>query len=149
MKAGRFVMGSVSEVIEAFLGPMLSQQYEKVCRWIDWPGRNGEPDTGIDRVACERDLAECTGIQTEFYEPICTLTKGDIGSFFTASGNNLGSNRRIISITDRWGKNAEDTLGRYEATYVKEKYPCRVPLDEWQYDLIRDILSRAADGSAA
>ncbi|MER7805647.1 hypothetical protein ABTX71_35740, partial [Streptomyces parvulus] len=61
-------MGSVHEVIEAFrqapsnsergtkfeqlmvryfeLDPLLSQQYEKVWRWTDWPGRKGKPDTG-------------------------------------------------------------------------------------------------------
>lgn len=71
-------MASVHEVIEAFrqaptnvergtkfeqlmvryleLDPMLSQQYDKVWRWIDWPGRDGKPDTGIDLVARERDM---------------------------------------------------------------------------------------------
>ena len=70
-------MGSIHEVIEAFrqlsptnsergtkfeqlmvryfeLDPMLSQQYEQVWRWIDWPDRKGKPDTGIDLVARER-----------------------------------------------------------------------------------------------
>lgn len=101
-------MGSVHEVIEAFrkapsnsergtkfeqlmvryfeLDPMLSQQYEKVWRWIDWPGRRGKPDTGIDLVARERDTGDYTAIQCKFYEPTHTLAKGDIDSFFTASG---------------------------------------------------------------
>ncbi|MDV6271164.1 hypothetical protein R3Q16_31550 [Rhodococcus globerulus] len=73
-------MGSVHEVIEAFrhapsysergtkfeqlmvryfeLDPMFSQQHEKVWRWIDWPGRKGKTDTGIDLVARERDTGE-------------------------------------------------------------------------------------------
>jgi len=33
------------------LDPMLSQQYDAVWRWIDWPGRKGMPDTGIDLAA--------------------------------------------------------------------------------------------------
>ena len=125
-------MGSVHEVIEAFreapsnsergtkfeqlmvryfeLDPLLSQQYEKVWRWIDWPGRKGKPDTGIDLVARERDTGEYTAIQCKFYEPTHTLAKGDIDSFFTASGKTPFSNRVIISTTDRWGKNAEDAL---------------------------------------
>lgn len=125
-------MGSVHEVIEAFrdapsnsergtkfeqlmvryfeLDPMLSQQYEKVWRWIDWPGRKGKTDTGIDLVARERDTGEYTAIQCKFYEPTSTLSKGDIDSFFTASGKTPFSNRVIISTTDRWGKNAEDAL---------------------------------------
>ncbi|MBP1054546.1 DEAD/DEAH box helicase [Rhodococcus qingshengii] len=125
-------MGSVHEVIEAFreapsnsergskfeqlmvryfeLDPLLSQQYDQVWRWIDWPGRKGKPDTGIDLVARERDTGEFTAIQCKFYEPTHTLAKGDIDSFFTASGKTPFSNRVIISTTDRWGKNAEDAL---------------------------------------
>lgn len=125
-------MGSVHEVIEAFreapsnsergtkfeqlmvryfeLDPLLSQQYDQVWRWIDWPGRKGKPDTGIDLVARERDTGEFTAIQCKFYEPTTTLSRGDIDSFFTASGKAPFSNRVIISTTDRWGKNAEEAL---------------------------------------
>ncbi|MCF8588744.1 DEAD/DEAH box helicase [Gordonia liuliyuniae] len=125
-------MGSIHEVIEAFrkapsnsergtkfeelmvryfeLDPVLSQQYESVWRWMDWPGRQGKPDTGIDLVARERDTGEYSAIQCKFYEPTHTLRKEDIDSFFTASGKQPFSNRIIISTTDRWGKNAEDAL---------------------------------------
>ncbi|WP_062980647.1 DEAD/DEAH box helicase [Nocardia anaemiae] len=125
-------MGSVHEVIEAFrqapsnsergtkfehlmvryfeLDPMLAQQYDAVWRWIDWPGRAGKPDTGIDLVARERDTGEYTAIQCKFYEPSHTLSKVDIDSFFTASGKKPFTNRVIISTTDRWSRNAEDAL---------------------------------------
>lgn len=125
-------MGSVHDVIEAFrhapstsergtkfeqlmvryfeLDPMLSQQYDAVWRWIDWPGRHGKTDTGIDLVARSRDTGQYTAIQCKFYEPAHTLSKGDIDSFFTASGKTGFTNRVIISTTDRWGKNAEDAL---------------------------------------
>lgn len=125
-------MGSIHEVMEAFrqapsnsergskfeelmvryfdLDPMLSQQYDGVWRWMDWPGRKGKPDTGIDLVAQVRDTDEYTAIQCKFYEPTHTLRKEDIDSFFTASGKNPFTNRVIISTTDRWGKNAEDAL---------------------------------------
>nr|WP_046284139.1 DEAD/DEAH box helicase [Mycobacterium sp. UM_NZ2] len=125
-------MGSIHEVIEAFrkapsnsergtkfeqlmvryfeLDPMLSQQYDAVWRWIDWPGRDGKADTGIDLVARERDTGDLTAIQCKFYEPTHTLAKGDIDSFFTASGKTAFTNRVIISTTDRWGKNAEAAL---------------------------------------
>ncbi|WP_342661761.1 hypothetical protein Rruber_05591 (plasmid) [Rhodococcus ruber] len=123
---------SVHEVIEAFrqapsnsergtrferlmvryfqLDPMLSQQYEQVWRWIDWPGRDGKPDIGIDLVARERDTGSYTAIQCKFYEPTTTLAKSDIDSFFTASGKKPFTNRIIISTTDRWGKHAEAAL---------------------------------------
>ncbi|QQG95896.1 DEAD/DEAH box helicase [Mycobacteroides chelonae] len=125
-------MGSIHEVMEAFrqapsnsergtkfeklmvryfeLDPLLSQQYDAVWRWIDWPGRDGKPDTGIDLVARERDSGGVTAIQCKFYEPTHTLRKEDIDSFFTASGKNPFTNRIIISTTDKWGKNAEDAL---------------------------------------
>ena len=125
-------MASVHEVIEAFrqaptnsergtkfeqlmvryfeLDPMLSQQYDKVWRWTDWPGRDGKPDTGIDLVARERDSGEFTAIQCKFYEPDHYLQKGDLDSFFTASGKAPFTNRVIISTTNKWGKHAEDAL---------------------------------------
>lgn len=125
-------MASVHEVIEAFrqaptnvergtkfeqlmvryfeLDPMLSQQYDKVWRWIDWPGRDGKPDTGIDLVARERDTGEYTAIQCKFYEPDHYLQKVDLDSFFTASGKAPFTNRVIISTTNKWGKHAEDAL---------------------------------------
>ena len=125
-------MASVHEVIEAFrkaptnvergtkfeqlmvryfeLDPMLSQQYDKVWRWIDWPGRDGKPDTGIDLVAQERDSGKFTAIQCKFYEPDHYLQKGDLDSFFTASGKAPFTNRVIISTTNKWGKHAEDAL---------------------------------------
>jgi predicted helicase len=125
-------MGSVHDVIEALraapsnwqrgskfeelmvryfeLDPMLSQRYDAVWRWIDWPGRHGKTDTGIDLVARERDTGNYTAIQCKFYEPTHMLAKGDIDTFFTASGKTGFTNRVIISTTDRWGKNAEDAL---------------------------------------
>ena len=92
------------------LDPALAQQYDHVCRWIDWDGRDGKPDTGIDLVARERDTGTLTAIQCKFYEPGHLLAKGDIDSFFTASGKTPFTNRVIISTTDKWGKNAEDAL---------------------------------------
>lgn len=125
-------MGSIHEVIDAFrqapsnsergtkfeklmvryfeLDPMLAQRYESVCRWIDWDGRDGKPDTGIDLVARDRATGEMTAIQCKFYEPDHQLSKGDIDSFFTALGKAPFTRGIIISTTDRWGKNAEDAL---------------------------------------
>ncbi|MBJ7289178.1 DEAD/DEAH box helicase [Williamsia sp.] len=133
-------MASVHEVIEAFrkqptnsergtkfeelmvryfeLDPLLSQQYEQVWRWMDWPDRQGRADNGIDLVARERDTGNYTAIQCKFYEPTTTLRKEDLDSFFTESGKTFPiedqtrafTNRVIISTTDRWGPNAEDAI---------------------------------------
>ena len=125
-------MGSINDVIDALrqaptnvdrgllferlmvryfeLDPALTQQYDAVWRWIDWPDRKGKTDTGIDLVARDRDTGAYTAIQCKFYEPTHTLSKGDIDSFFTASGKKPFTNRVIITTTDKWGKNAEDAL---------------------------------------
>ena len=93
------------------LDPMLSQQYDAVWRWVDWPDRpKGKIDLGIDLVARERDTGEYTAIQCKFYEPTTTLAKSDIDSFFNESGKKPFTNRIIISTTDRWGPNAEASL---------------------------------------
>ncbi len=126
-------MGTIHEVMEVFreapsnsergtkfeklmvryfeLDPMLSQQYDAVWRWVDWPDRpKGKIDLGIDLVARERDTGEYTAIQCKFYEPTTTLAKSDIDSFFNESGKKPFTNRIIISTTDRWGPNAEASL---------------------------------------
>ncbi|MBS9535918.1 DEAD/DEAH box helicase [Mycobacterium sp. M1] len=125
-------MGSIHQVIEALrqapsnsergtefeklmvryfeLDPMLAQQYDQVCRWIDWDGRNGRTDQGIDLVARERDTGEFTGIQCKFYEPENTLPKGEIDSFLNELGKEPFTKGIIISTTDKWGPNAEDSL---------------------------------------
>lgn len=125
-------MGSIHEVIEVLrqapsnsergtefeklmvryfeLDPMLVQQYDQVCRWIDWSGRNGTVDTGIDLVASERDTGEYVGIQCKFYEPGNTLPKGEIDSFLNELGKEPFAKGIIISTTNRWGKNAEESL---------------------------------------
>jgi predicted helicase len=68
------------------LDTMLSLQYDAVWRWIDWPDRQGKPDTGIDLVAHGRDSGSFTAIQCKSYEPTHTLSKADIDAFFSASG---------------------------------------------------------------
>lgn len=92
------------------LDPTMNQQYDAVWRWMDWPGRDGRPDTGIDLVARDRETGDVTAIQCKFYEPKHTLRKEDIDSFFTASGREPFRNRIIVSTTDRWGRNAEDAI---------------------------------------
>ncbi|MEU8898175.1 DEAD/DEAH box helicase [Nocardia sp. NPDC048505] len=98
-------------MVEYFtLDPMMSQEYDAVWRWRDWPGAPSKKDTGIDLVARERDSGDLTAVQCKFYDPLHTLTKGDIDSFFTESGKEPFTNRLIISTTDRWSKHAEQAM---------------------------------------
>lgn len=132
-------MASVHDVIDAFrtsrstsergtqfeqlmvrwfeLDPTLHEQYDKVWRWPDWPGRHNHGDNGIDIVAHVRETGpdfgtddEFAAVQCKFYDPEHRLAKQDIDSFFTESGKAPFTRRVIISTTDKWGKNAEAAL---------------------------------------
>lgn len=100
------------------LHPTLSQEYDRVCRWVDWEYNGNTGDTGIDLVAHRVDDDSWTAIQCKFYDPNTTLQKNGIDSFLSASGSTFRvdgvpvsfSNRIIISTTDRWGKNAEAAI---------------------------------------
>lgn len=100
------------------LHPTLSQEYDRVCRWVDWEYNGNTGDTGIDLVAHRVDDDSWTAIQCKFYDPTTTLQKNGIDSFLSASGSTFRvdgvpvgfSNRIIISTTDRWGKNAEAAI---------------------------------------
>ena len=91
------------------------EQFEKVWMWMDWPGRGGRPDTGIDLVAKNADDGEYTAIQCKFYGPNSTITKDDVDSFISASGIYVPgaprfTKRIFVSTTDRWTTNAEESL---------------------------------------
>ena len=93
------------------------EQFEKVWMWMDWPGRGGRPDTGIDLVAKNGDDGEFTAIQCKFYGPNGTITKDDVDSFISASGIYVPgaprfTKRIFVSTTDSWTKNAEEALNQ-------------------------------------
>lgn len=104
--------GKFERLIRAYLttDPLYVSRYSDVWLWTDWPDRGGKGDTGIDLVAKERDTGAMVAIQCKFYAPSYTLQKGDIDSFFTASGKAPFASRLIVSTTDKWSKNAEDAL---------------------------------------
>ncbi|MCP4967994.1 MAG: DEAD/DEAH box helicase family protein, partial [bacterium] len=85
------------------------ERFTDVWLWMQWPGRGNEPDTGIDLVAKTSD-GQMVAIQCKFYDSDHTLIKGDIDSFFTASGRTPFTERIIVSTTDHWSRNAEKAL---------------------------------------
>lgn len=99
-------------LIKAYLttDPLYVARFSDVWLWTDWPDRKGKSDTGIDLVAKERDTGALVAIQCKFYAPSYPLQKGDIDSFFTASGKAPFVSRLLISTTDHWSKHAEDAL---------------------------------------
>jgi len=69
-------------------------------------------------VAREHGRGDYWAIQCKFYDPVHTLQKADIDSFFTASGKRFStadgergfSQRLIIATTDKWSQHAEQAL---------------------------------------
>ncbi len=84
-------------------------RFDEVWRWSEWPDRDGA-DTGIDLVARERDGGGLCAIQCKCYAPDHTLVKGDVDSFFTASGKHGFTTRLIVATTDKWSDNLDKAM---------------------------------------
>ena len=99
-------------VTKSFLkhDPLYKSLFTDVWLWSEWPGRQGRPDTGIDLVAENVDDDKFTAIQCKCYLPDQTVSKPDIDSFLSTSGTTEFSKRLIVSTTEKWNKNAEETL---------------------------------------
>jgi predicted helicase len=112
--------------------PLYSDRLSDVWLWMEFPGREGRPDTGIDLVAYEKAADEYWAIQCKFFSEGHTIDKHDIDSFLSASGKKFiiegkehsFSKRMIVSSTNNWGRNAEDAI-------ANQKIPVtRIRLDD-------------------
>lgn len=92
------------------LDPQYTDQFGDVGLWNEWPGRNGQVDTGIDMFARERGTGALVAIQCKFYDTARQLRKEQIDSFFTAAGKSDFQYGMIVSTTDNWSKHAEEAL---------------------------------------
>jgi predicted helicase len=91
--------------------------YSHVWLYSDWVKEIGGPefgfsgkDTGIDLVAKTRGTEEYHAIQCKCYAEDYTVKKSDIDSFFTASGQKPFTLRYIVTTTNDWSENAENSL---------------------------------------
>jgi len=86
--------------------------YSKVWTYADWAKEQGidARDAGIDLVALTSGTDEYHAIQCKFYAEDYKLQKGDIDSFFTASGKKPFTHRIIVATTNNWSEHAEDAL---------------------------------------
>lgn len=85
--------------------------YAHTWTYADWAKQQGidARDTGIDLVA-QTTTGEYHAIQCKLYAEDYRLQKGDIDSFFTASGKKPFTHRIIVSTTNHWSEHAEDAL---------------------------------------
>jgi predicted helicase len=97
--------------------PLYSEIYEQVWRWNEFPYANTH-DIGIDLVAKLRGKDEFCAIQCKFYDVNNSVSKDDVDTFLSASGKAFYINgnqyryseRIIVSTTDKWSSNAEETI---------------------------------------
>lgn len=97
--------------------PLYSEIYEQVWFWNEFPYSNTH-DIGIDLVAKLRDRDEFCAIQCKFYDENNYISKDDVDTFLSASGKafyidgkeHRFSERIIVSTTDKWSSNAEETI---------------------------------------
>jgi len=96
---------------------LYAEQYEKVWLWAEFPYRSGH-DIGIDLVAKRHGAEEYCAIQCKFYNESHSVSKDDVDTFLSASGKMFMvddrmtwyTERLIVSTTDKWSQNAEDTI---------------------------------------
>jgi len=86
--------------------------YSDVWTYGEWAKLTGldKRDTGIDLVAKTQGTDEYHAIQCKMYAPDYHVLKGDIDSFFTASGKKPFTRRVIVATTNHWSEHAEDAL---------------------------------------
>ncbi len=97
--------------------PRFADLYSEVWLYSDWAKEIGGPefglsakDTGIDLVARTQGTGEYHAIQCKCYAADHRVQKGDIDSFFTASGQKPFVQRIIVTTTNDWSENAENSL---------------------------------------
>jgi len=86
--------------------------YSDVWTYAEWAKLQGldKRDAGIDLVAKTQGTGEIHAIQCKLYATDYRLQKGDIDSFFTASGKKPFTHRIIVSTNLNWSEHAEDAL---------------------------------------
>lgn len=92
--------------------PRYRDLYSDVWMYSDWADLEGldKRDTGIDLVAKTAGTSEFHAIQCKLYSSDYKLQKGDIDSFFTASGKKPFSRRIILATTNKWSEHADEAL---------------------------------------
>ena len=107
-------------LIAAFLrtAPEFADRFEDVYLWQDWPGRDGQPDHGIDIVAKDIHTGGWCAVQTKLYEPQRHITKKDIDTFLSAAANKAFTSRLFVSTTADWGATATHVLDAADVSRI-------------------------------
>lgn len=126
--------------------------YSDVWTYSEWArlqGLDGR-DTGIDLVAKTQGTGEIHAIQCKLYAEDYRLQKGDIDSFFTASGKKPFAHRVIVSTTNHWSEHAEDALRDQQPPVSKiDLYDLENSQIDWSRYALRKNLRRVPSAMKA
>lgn len=89
--------------------PQIDREVVSSHLWHEWPGRDGE-DIGIDIVGVRRDGTH-VAVQCKAYARERSISKSDIDSFVSASGDPRFAARYLLSTSDGLARHARRTLG--------------------------------------
>ena len=100
------------EFCEAYFqaDPLWTERFDAVWSWMDWPGRNGRADTGVDLVAREVGSGNLVAIQCKFYAPSATLDWGHVSTFVGMLGQPEFTSGLLVSTAGKESKNVQPNL---------------------------------------
>lgn len=92
--------------------PMYRDLYGEVLTYADWALRERRDgrDVGIDLIGIERSTGSVHAIQCKLYAAAHRVSREDIDSFFTASGQRPFDHRIIVTTTNDWTEHALSAL---------------------------------------
>ena len=99
-------------LIKAYLltDPGWASVFEDVLLWTEWEDRPSDQDVGVDLIGVEADTGNLWAIQCKFYEEDHYIDKKLLGTYFAELGKEAFSAGLIVTTSDNWSKNAEETL---------------------------------------
>lgn len=99
--------------------PQWATKFSNVWLWEDWPGNQGEVDTGVDLIAEHSDGSGYTAVQCKFYDPSTSLTLEHLGTFFARSGTAPFTERMIVATTGHWSSHLDNAIAKQTVPVIK------------------------------
>ena len=95
------------------LATIPGREFDEVWAWMDWPGREGRTDTGIDLVAREAGSGDLVAIQCKFYAPTATLAWPQVSTFVGMLGQPEFASGMIVSTAGAESANVHSNIERH------------------------------------
>ena len=110
------------EFCQAFFrtDPMFANRFDQVWLWQNWPGRDGETDSGVDLIARETANGDLVAIQCKFYDPTVTISQSHLAKFLNVLGRPEFASGIFISTTSKpWSPKADEQCARFGKPVAK------------------------------